>query len=119
MWWIKGEGEYKQFVANRVAKIQAVEGVTWHYVPTDTNPADIGSRGGQLTKLWLKGPPWLQDREEWPSNPVIHPTPETQAEAKAIREILAVAVEAREQDPYDELIQKFTLKKTLRVCAWI
>lgn len=49
--------EHCLFVANRVATIQAVKSVTWHYVPTDTNPADIGSRGGQLTTLWLKGPP--------------------------------------------------------------
>ena len=51
LWWIKGEGEYKQFVANRVAKIQAVDGIEWHYVPTADNPADLGSRGGQLTEL--------------------------------------------------------------------
>ena len=57
LWWIKGEGDYKQFVSNRVSKIQAAEGIVWHHVPTKENPADLGSRGGQLTRLWLEGPP--------------------------------------------------------------
>ena len=54
LWWITGESEYKQFVANRVAKIQDAKGIEWHHVPTTENPADLRSRGGQLTKLGLK-----------------------------------------------------------------
>ena len=54
LWWIQGQGQYKQFVTNRVAKIRRGEGIEWRYVPTTENPADLGSRGGQLTTLWLK-----------------------------------------------------------------
>ena len=43
--WIKGNGQYKQFVANRVAKIQLYKEIEWRYVPTDENPADLLSRG--------------------------------------------------------------------------
>lgn len=43
--WIRGNGEYRQFVANRVRKIQAHGVDAWRYVPTDQNPADLGSRG--------------------------------------------------------------------------
>ena len=46
LYWIKGQGECKQFVANRVDEIQQHKQVTWHHFPTEENPADIGSRGG-------------------------------------------------------------------------
>ena len=44
LYWIRRQGEYKQFVANCVEKIYSHEGVTWHYVPTEDNPANLGSR---------------------------------------------------------------------------
>ncbi|XP_046863150.1 uncharacterized protein LOC124456886 [Xenia sp. Carnegie-2017] len=64
--WIKGGGEYKQFVANRVQKIQSKQGIEWRYVPTDRNPADVGSPVGTVkeNKLWLNGPHWLQNINE-------------------------------------------------------
>ena len=66
--WVKGGGEYKQFVMNRVRKIQAHPEIIWRYVPTQENPADLGSRGGQVTDnpLWWKGPRWLTRKAEWP-----------------------------------------------------
>ena len=39
--WIQGRGKYKQFVTNRVNKINGKE-LTWRYVPTDENPAELG-----------------------------------------------------------------------------
>ena len=65
--WSKGEGEYKQFVANRVRKIQAFPDIIWRHVPSQDNPADLRSRGGQVTGnlLWWKGPPWLTNQSEW------------------------------------------------------
>ena len=62
--WVKGGGEYKQFVMNRVKKIQAHPKIIWRHVPTQDNPADLGSRGGQVTDnpLWWKGPQWLERR---------------------------------------------------------
>ena len=47
--WIRGNGEYRQFVANRVRKIKEHEIDEWRHVPTDQNPADLGSRGGSVT----------------------------------------------------------------------
>ena len=58
--WIRGNGEYKQFNGNRVKKIQDKQ--TWRHIPTEQNPADVGSRGGEvskLTTLWWQGPSWL------------------------------------------------------------
>ena len=70
--WIRGNGQYKQFVANRVAKIQLHPEIEWRHVPTRDNPADLASRGGAVTTstlLWT-GPEWLQDRDRWPDNPI-------------------------------------------------
>ena len=92
LYWIEGAGEYRQFVANRVAKIQAHSDIKWHHVPTEGNPADLGSRGGQLTELWLHGPAWLGDEAKWPAEILVQTSPESQAEAKVTREVLAVAV---------------------------
>ena len=48
--WLKRQGLYKIFVANRVSKILEKEYIKWYYVPTKQNPADIGSRGIPLSK---------------------------------------------------------------------
>lgn len=52
-YWIKGQGEYRQFVSNRVHKIKQHRQVTWHHVPTEDNPADLGSRGGNVVNNTL------------------------------------------------------------------
>ena len=41
--WISGQGNKKQFVSNRVKTINKKH-ITWKYVPTHENPADIGSQ---------------------------------------------------------------------------
>ena len=41
--WIKGNRDYKQFVANRVEKINSHQDVIWRYVRTADNPVDPGS----------------------------------------------------------------------------
>jgi hypothetical protein len=59
LYWIKGGGTYKQFVANRVRKINEKEFIEWRHVTTDQNQADVGSRGclgNNLSKIWLNGP---------------------------------------------------------------
>ena len=48
LYWIKGRGDCRQFVANRVQKIKQHEHVTWHHVPTAQNSADLGSRCGSV-----------------------------------------------------------------------
>ena len=57
--WVKGQGQYKQFVQNRVRKIREKSFIEWRHVPTDQNPADIGSRAGMGSndkRLWENGP---------------------------------------------------------------
>ena len=117
--WLKGGGEYKQFVANRVRKIQACPDIIWRHVPSQDNPADLGSRGGQVTGnlLWWKGPPWLTNQSEWPRDIVTTATHESEAEAKATRAVFKLAVEPT--NPPDEILTKFSLNKAVRVNAWI
>ena len=119
--WIRGNGEYRQFVANRVKKIKDHEINEWRHVPTDQNPADLGSRGGSVTDadLWWNGPGWLQDRHAWPPNPVTTASEVTEAESKIVREVLAAVTVVQKQDEFDQLLEKHDLRKVLRVCAWV
>ena len=117
--WIRGAGEYKQFVGNRVRKIQEHGDVTWRHVGTLENPADLGSRSGSVEnkELWWRGPEWLGNPERWPPDIVTSATRESQAEAKATRQIFAVAIAAT--DELNALLEKCSHWRTLRVCAWV
>ena len=43
--WIRGAGDYKQFVSNWVSKIQRHSDIKWRHVTSQENPANLGSRG--------------------------------------------------------------------------
>ena len=44
--WIRGSGEYKQFVSNRVHKIREKTGITRRHILSQENPSHLTSRGG-------------------------------------------------------------------------
>ena len=100
-----------------MSKIQSHPEVSWHYVPTEENPADLGSRGGQVTdcKSWWSGPVWPSNKGAWPPDIVRRASSETQAEAKATKELFASA--KRTNELLDEILAKLTL--TMRVSAWV
>lgn len=72
--WINHEpSRLKTYVSNRITKIKTlVPPCEWRYVSTDTNPADLITRGVNSsrlsqTELWWQGPPWLSlDPFSWP-----------------------------------------------------
>ena len=72
--WIKARSRsFKPFVANRIGEIQSVSNPKqWHYVPTESNPADLISRGVPISQLqndsvWWSGPLFLSlDETHWP-----------------------------------------------------
>jgi hypothetical protein len=84
--WILGNGQHRQFVSNRVRKIKDHPEIQWRYVPTNENPADVASRGGQVVncELWWKGPEWLSDPTQWPENLVTRSSPTSKTEAKVM-----------------------------------
>ena len=86
-------------------------------MPTKDNPADNASRGGFLseTPLWWNGPEWLDDSEKWPDNLKTEPSATTEAEAKAVREVIYTAKTQREPDGLDQVLEKHDLHRTLRV----
>lgn len=43
--WLQGQGRYKQFVPNRVQKINVKDEIMLQYVPSKENLTDIGSWG--------------------------------------------------------------------------
>ena len=121
MYWINGQGEYRQFVANRVKKIREHERVTWHHVTTDQNSADLGSRGRYVTnnELWQHGPSWLSDKTKWPPEIALKPSKETTEESKHIRQVQALVTASPQRDKFDELLESYRLRKVLRIGAWI
>ena len=111
------KGGYKQFVHNRVRKIQDKNWITWRYVPTKENPADLASRGGPVPQdsgLWWHGPKWLSQPNAWPEDITTTPTAETLAEAKTVREIFKLATD-QEADGFDALLSKYGLWRVLRI----
>ena len=127
--WIKGNGQYKQFVANRVAKIRLHKDTEWRYVPTDNNPADLASRGAQVeeSQLWWTGHEWLCDHDKWPKNPVTKNSPASEAEmkmnqaCKTHREVLNIAQDQPKPEPnvFDDLLERHDLRRALRIQAWV
>lgn len=79
---------FHTFVANRVQKIrQLTNPQQWHYVPTDSNPADYASRGLSTkeipTTFWFSGPTFLWKKEldtpEQPSPDLLSGDPEVRS----------------------------------------
>ena len=115
----KGRCEYKQFVENRVKQIQANPEITWHHIPTKKNPADLGSRlgprkptvicsGEERFGFATKVSGLQSMRQNLKAN---------QAEAKVIKDLLCTV--AVSSDRFDELFEKYSLRKVVRIGAWI
>ncbi len=109
LYWINDQGDYRQFVTNRVNKIRQHDQIIWHHVPTTDNPEYVGSRGGNVVnnELWRNSPSWLNSPSEWPPDTRLEPSPETQVEAEATKEVLATATP--ESDIFDQLLDKHQL----------
>jgi len=87
----------------------------WHHVRTSNNPADVGSRSGEVTNHALRwnGPEWSSDKACWPPDIVTNPTQESLAEAKAKQDMVVVAVVVA--DKLDDLVEKFSQWRAIRV----
>ena len=71
--WLLSKKKLQQFVANRVNEInKLLTDVTWHYCPTECNPADLLTRGIssdclKVSHLWYHGQDWLTQESQWPT----------------------------------------------------
>ena len=70
--WISSSKPLKKFISNRVKEIKSlVPNQTWRYCPTESNPADLLTRGTSPSKVlddsfWIQGPEWLPTMDKWP-----------------------------------------------------
>ena len=119
---LEKNGYYKQFINNRVDKIKEKNYITWKHVPTNENPADIGTRGvygNQIPNLWWNGPTWLQNRDQWPLQPIIKAKEQTKKEAKKVKTVLAANIKLFEADKFETLLEKHNLWKFLCTTSWV
>lgn len=78
--WLSSTKTLKTFIRKRVSEIkQLTASYQWRYCPTNTNPADLLTRGITAdafmdNSLWKKGPAWLTLRKQWPESNVTFPT---------------------------------------------
>ena len=74
----------------------------------------------QIPELWWRGPTWLQQPEQWPPQPNIKASEESEKKAKAIKTVLAtsIAIEHEEDEIY-RLLLKYNLWKFIRITCWI
>ena len=68
--WIASKKTFCRFVQNRINEIHKLD-CQWNYIPTDSNPADLQTRGitavqFKESSLWMTGPTWINDEESWP-----------------------------------------------------
>uniref|UniRef100_A0A914DTY8 Integrase catalytic domain-containing protein n=1 Tax=Acrobeloides nanus TaxID=290746 RepID=A0A914DTY8_9BILA len=111
--WVVRRRTLKRFVENRVKEIRAHQrknNITFLYVETSKNPADIGSRGASYDELansylWWHGPEELEQHPEtWLKN-----QPDLQKLPEDDEEVYGMAVK---MDEIQEALVFFDVKKT-------
>ena len=103
-------------MSNRVAKIQQKDLIGRH-CPTTQNLADIGSRGANIQQVrdlaWWTGPPWLADKNKWPSD--VNPKENQRCERRTQADT-TLAHNCYERGQSE---RQLGLGKVLRITAWI
>ncbi|XP_075150779.1 uncharacterized protein LOC142224887 [Haematobia irritans] len=115
-WLNKPPFHWKTFVANKISQIlDNIGNATWRHVPTNENPADIGTQGCtaqelNMNSLWWHGPKWLLGPSElWPKQTTFN-EPEIERKVSAFNtEILA-----------DDILDRFSsFGRAIRVLCYI
>lgn len=117
--WINSDAStLKTFVSNRISQIQSLtDSRNWRHVPTDSNPADIISRGINpqhisQNHLWWNGPSWLSVSDDyWPKQYPLtfNKIPETKI----------VTLIVTNDEPYAILTRFSSFKKMVKVVAYL
>ena len=129
LYWLASKGTWSQYVRNRVKSVHELGEWTWHHVPTDQNPSDLGTRGvspSNLKGLWLKGPEWLADESCWPEAPEIIETEQVAEEALPRKKEKLLMEQDKEAggcpkmtEWASSLVEKFSYWRLLRVTALV
>lgn len=94
-------------------------------VPSEQNPADIGSRGSLAEELkgnemWWYGPSWLiQPEDLWPRQKSLVPTTETCEEERKVAVMTVAINEDCGIEKVVEIKKYNALRKLYRVTAWV
>ena len=115
-WLNKPPCSWSTFIGNRITTIlDNVGNVRWKHVDSDSNPADLASRGCQPNelvnkKLWWHGPKWLSlPKTMWPNEIII---PQTDLELKKVKALTTSIFE-------DPLNRFSSLPRAYRVLAYV
>ncbi|KFM68623.1 hypothetical protein X975_08703, partial [Stegodyphus mimosarum] len=120
LYWVKKEGPWAIFVANRVEEIRTLSSnENWSYVPGILNTADLPSQGCSvrtfIEESWWEGPSWfIKKEEEWPKLEHI-PNMEVVNSEKKKTILTAVSVQSKEKYYY----RYSSYVKLVRITAWI
>ena len=126
LYWIKNQGEWKQWVQFRVAEILKVSRKgQWGHVSGTSNPADLGSRGVQASQLakaqlWWEGPVWLKGgKSEWPTSLRLEDSPDVAIERRKVVVLSVASMEDQKLSNVMDIKRFSNLGKLLRVTAWV
>lgn len=94
----------------------------WDYVDTESNPADLATRGMspdnlQECSLWQNSPDWLRkDASAWPTNRPVAPEAQVNEELRARAQVCTAGAATSEW----EFFQRYsTLRRTIRIASLI
>ena len=107
----------KSYVHNWVVDtIERVPAAQWRHVPTSCNPADVASRGIEISQLisfelWWQGPTWLPlSSSEWPCNTDW----KSKKDLTEVKPAVHVAI-----SPPEDISERFSSYKVMhRVLTW-
>ena len=127
LFWIYNNGEWKQFVQHRVNEIlRLTRKEDWGHVSGIENPADLGSRGVPAShlkdsKLWWKGPNWLQKgKESWPNWLPLEDSPDVSSEKRKSAQVMLITKnEEKKVSNVVNLERHGSLARLLRVTAYV
>ena len=136
--WIRSKRQLSTFVQNRITEITAEENISFRYVNTEDNPADIPTRGMTAlelnrSKMWFHGPAWLKTiKQEWPTceieiitEKILQEISKETKGSKFLMEISQVAQLKGEdshpvKSPFELQLENFSsFNKLVRLTAWL
>ena len=134
--WLKTRKPLSMFVENRVKEILKEKDISFRYILSEQNPADIATRGSNAfeiaqSNLWWHGPSWLEKEElVWPMENFSYVDSEVMnhinGEIKGCKELVTVAGINKKIDE-KPIVSLFgmnekdysSLRKLLRVSVYI